>query len=48
MRTRTGFDTDERKSRFFIVIEHEQSHSSFDCLQWREIDLRSLDLDLSM
>ena len=28
-----------------LVIE--QSHSSFDCLQWREIDLRSFDLDLS-
>ena len=27
-----------------LVIE--QSHSSFDCLQWREIGLRSFDLDL--
>ena len=28
-----------------LVIE--QSHSSFDCLQWREIDLRSFDLEVS-
>ena len=32
-------------SNSLLVIE--QPHSSFDCLQWREIDLRSLDLDLS-
>ena len=41
MRMRTGFDTGDTAS--LLVIE--QSHSSFDCLRWREIDLRSFDLD---
>ena len=29
------------------LLVTEQSHSSSDCLQRREIDLRSFDLDLS-
>ena len=43
MRTRTACDTDERTSRFSIG-HWSQSHSSLDCLQWREINLPSLDL----
>ena len=30
-----------------LLVIQEQSYSSFDCLQWREIDLPSLDLSRS-
>ena len=35
------------KENHASLLVIEQSHSSFDCLQWREIDFRSFDLDLS-
>ena len=34
------------KENHASLLVIEQSHSSFDCLQWDEIDLRSLGLDL--
>ena len=40
-----NFDTDERKPRLSVGHLHVTVPSiCFDCLQWREIDFRSLDL----
>ena len=36
------------KENHASLLVIEQSHPSFDCLQWREIDLGSFDLDLSV